>query len=135
PGDLMTGQILKFRAEQAGYYPEIFSLKIAPYQTELVLRANLVPLPGALSLEAPEASYRIFLNGSETIVRGGELMVRESLEGYSGGTRTWDLPSGRYDLEIISGEKILQTRLDIVPGETTRLTVRESDGMLLLYKE
>jgi hypothetical protein len=62
-------------------------------------------------------------------------MVLESLEGYSGGTRTWDLPSGRYDLEIISGEKILQTRLDIVPGETTRLTVRESDGMLLLYKE
>ena len=135
PGDLMTGQVLKFRADQDGYYPEIFSLKIAPYQTELVLRANLIPLPGTLSLEAPAGSYRIFLNGSETIVRGGEIMIRETLEGYSGGPKSWDIPSGRYDFEIISGERILQSRIDIVPGETTRLIVRDTDGLLLLYKE
>jgi len=134
-GELMTGQVLKFKAEQKGYYPEIFSLKIAPYQTELVLRANLIPLPGTLSLEAPEGNYQLFINGSENIVRGGETYDQDSLAGYSGGKKSWDIPSGRYDLEIISGERILQSRIDIVPGETTRLTVRETDGVLLLYKE
>lgn len=135
PGTLQTGQILKFKAEHTGYYDEIFSLKIAPYQGELVLRANLVPLPGTLSLEAPIGSYKILLNGSEEFIRGGEFLERDSFKRYSGGIQKWELPSGRYDLEITSGEQFVVTRLEMNPGEIIRLSLRDSDGTLQLYKE
>ena len=132
---LQTGQVLKFKAEHEGYYDEIFSLKIAPYQTELVLRANLIPLPGSLSVEAPPGNYQLFLNGSQTVTRGGEILEKISLSGYAGGKQRWDIPSGKYDFELISGKTILQARIDIVPGEVTRLKVSESDSGFLLHKE
>lgn len=135
PGTLQTGQILKFKAEHAGYYEEMFSLKIAPYQNELVLHANLIPLPGTLSLEAPAGNYQILLNGSEDFISGGELPEQNSFKGYSGGKQQWDLPSGRYDLEITSGEQFVLTRVEINPGEIIRLNLRDSDGTLQLYKE
>lgn len=134
-GTLQTGQILKFKAEHPGYYDEIFSLKIAPYQGELVLRANLIPLPGTLSLEAPSGTYRILLNGSAEFIRGGDMLEKESFDGYTGGARKWELPAGRYDLEITSGEQFVLTRIEINPGETVRLNLRDSDGTLQLYKE
>jgi len=134
-GTLQTGQVLKFKAEHDGYYDELFSLKIAPYQTELVLHANLIPLPGTLSLEAPQGEYRILLDGSSSFIRGGEVLEEDSFTGYSGGKQTWELPSGRYTLEIISEQKTLQTRMDIIPGETTKFTIHKSDGQFQLYKE
>lgn len=48
-GSLRTGTIIKFKAESTGYAPEIFSLKIGPYQDELYLHADLTPLADSTS--------------------------------------------------------------------------------------
>lgn len=132
---LMAGQVIKFKAEHEGYYDEVFSLKISPYQSELVLRANLIPLPGTLSINAPEGRYRLSLNGSSTIILGGETMEKDSIAKYVGGQQSWSLPSGRYDIEVVSGKNLIQTRFDINYGETTHLRLSNSNGLLLLHKE
>ena len=134
-GILVTGQVRKFRAEAAGYYPEVFSLKIAPYQTELVLRANLVPLSSVLTVDATERSIRIRLNGSERIILGGEDMIEGTLADFRGGKRSWNLPSGRYELVASDGKHQTVIPFTLTPEEPVSLKISTDANVIRIDKE
>jgi len=136
PGNiLVTGQVRKFRAEAAGYYPEIFSLKIAPYQSELVLHANLVPLPSALTVNATDNAIRIRLNGSERIILGGEDMSEGTLADFRGGKKTWNLPSGRYELIASDGKHQAVIPFMLTPDEPVSLKITADANIIRIQKE
>ncbi len=132
---LVTGEVRKFRAESPGYYPELFSLKIAPYQDELRLRANLVPLPATLKISAPPGRLSLTLNGSRTVIFGGQDMPKGSLAGFRGGELSLSLPSGRYVLEVGSGRKAARLDFTLTAGQPAKLSVSESGGVLHILKE
>jgi len=134
-GRLVTGAVRKFRAESPGYYPELFSLKIAPYQDELRLRANLVPLPADLTVTAPPGRLSLALNGSPTVILGGQDMPKGSLAGFRGGELRLSLPSGRYLLEAGSGRKAARIEFTLTAGQPAKLSVSESNGVFHIKKE
>lgn len=134
-GRLVTGAVRKFRAESPGYYPELFSLKIAPYQDELRLRANLVPLPAELVISAPPGRLPLALNGSRTVILGGQDMPKGSLAGFRGGELRLSLPAGRYVLEAGSGRKAARFEFTLAGGQPAKLSVEESGGVLQIQKE
>lgn len=134
PERLVTGTVRKFRAEAPDYYPEAFSLKIAPYQDEMVLHANLIPLPGTLRISAPQKRMTLRLNGSSEIILGGEDMKRASLEAFKGGDGEWSLPAGRYDLEVWSGKNLVRTDFIVSPGKTTGITIAGTGGKMHIEK-
>ncbi len=134
PERLVTGTVRKFRAEAPEYYPEAFSLKIASYQDEMVLHANLVPLPGTLRVTAPKKRMSLRLNGSSEIILGGEDMARSSLESFKGGDGEWSLPSGRYDLEVWSGKSLVRTDFIVAPGKTTAIVIAGTGGKMHIEK-
>ena len=134
-GSLVTGQVLKFRAENEGYYPEIFSLKIAPYQSELRLRANLVPLPGSLTVDTGSDAIRITLNGSDRIILGGEDMSGGTLADFKGGKKTWNLPSGRYEIAAIDGKIRGTSTFTLKRDEPIALKITSDGNVIRIEKE
>ncbi len=132
---IVSGSVRKFRAESPGYYPEDFSLRIAPGQTELVLQANLVPLPGTLTITAPEGRLRLAVNGRESMPLGGETMEESPLGDYSGGKKSWSVPSGSYELEVGTGSRASRAAFSVLPGEETRIAVVEANGSYRITKE
>lgn len=135
PDSIVSGTIRKFRAEVPGYYAEDFSLRIAPGQTELVLQANLVPLPGTLTITAPEGRLRVAINGRESVPLGGEAMEESPLMDYSGGKRSWSVPSGQYEIDIGTGTRAARASFAVMPGEETRISVVEANGTYRITKE
>lgn len=135
PERLVSGIIHKFRAESSGYYPEVFSLRITPFQDELRLRANLIPLPGKLSVKTKAQRLTLRFNGSKKFVKGGEALIKDSLEGYRGGDKTWDLPAGRYELEVDSGNNTARTTVSVVPGAEVKIVIKNDNGNLTIEKE
>lgn len=136
PSDrLRTGTVWKFRTDNPAYYPEFFSLKIAPYQDELFLHGNLVPLPGNLRIKAPDLRMKLTLNGSETVVQGGEDMRTVSLAGYRGGNKSWSLPSGRYEVAVEAGKNIARVTVVVAPNATIDLSITTVGGALHIEKE
>ena len=134
-GRLVTGSVRKFRAESQGYYSELFSLKIAPYQDELRLRANLVPLPAGLTISAPPGRLRLSLNGSQRVILGGHDMPEGSLAGFRGGELNLSLPSGRYALEAGSGLKAARIEFVLAGDQPVKISISEADGVLHIKKE
>ncbi len=132
---LLTGTVRKFRADSDGYYSELFSLKVYPYQDELRLHACLVPLPGKLSIVTGETHLRLYINGSQTVVTGGEDMKTDSLESYRGGNGTWTLPAGRYELEAVEGKVSARSAFIIVPDMVTSISIKNSNGRVTVEKE
>jgi len=135
-GTLRTGTVHRFRAEADGYYSELFSLRIGPSQDELDLRASLVPLPGTLVLSGPgDQRVALTLNGKQTFIAGGPDMPSGSFAGYTGDQGTWQLPAGRYELEVVGNKSRTRAAFSIVPDGHTRLRVVNDDGMLSLIRE
>lgn len=134
-GSLVTGRVLKFRAENEGYYPEIFSLKIAPYQSELRLHANLVPLPGSLTVDTGSDAIRITLNGSERIILGGEDMSEGTLADFKGGKKTWNLPSGRYEIAASDGKNRVTSTFTLASDEPIMLKITSDGNLVRIDKE
>ncbi|AEJ61720.1 serine/threonine protein kinase [Spirochaeta thermophila DSM 6578] len=131
---LVTGRVWRFRAEAAGYYPEVFSLLIRPGQDELILSAALVPKPGRLVLSAPEG-VRFLLDGKERVRAGGQDLGWVDLSAYRGGEGVWDLPSGRYEAMVRKGEEEARLVFLLPPEGEVRLSVREGESGLMLMKE
>ncbi len=134
-GAIAAPGIVKVKAECDGYYPEEYSLKIAPYQDELSLQFELMPLPGTLTLSAPQKKIHLLVNGKRSIPLGGKTFTEESVEGFAGGTKTWPVVSGRYEIQAGLGRKAGRFAFDVKPGEETRISIIETDGVYQLYKE
>jgi len=135
PERLVSGSVYKFRAETDGYYPEDFSLRITPFQDELRLRANLIPVAGKLSVITNVQSLSLRFNGSKTFVKGGENLAKDSLGEYRGGDKTWDLPAGHYEIEAESGKNAAQTSVIVLPGAETKITIKNDNGNFVIEKE
>lgn len=135
-GTLRTGAVHRFRAEAEGYYNEVFSLRIGPSQDELELRASLVPLHGTLVLTGPgDQRVAVTLNGSQIFTAGGPDMPSDSFAGYSGDQGSWQLPAGRYELEVAGRKSRTRAAFAIVPEGRTRLRVVSDAGMLSIIRE
>jgi len=135
PSQLTSSSIVKCRVEASGYYSEEFSLKVAPHQSELDIQANLVPLPGTLTVNAPKKTMRLTINGKRSLILGGRELQEASLAGFSGGKQSWEIPSGRYDIEVGVAKSLSRVSVEVTPGEETRLVISESHGVYQIQKE
>jgi len=132
---LRTGRVQRFRAEAEGYYPELFSLLIGSWQKELVLKANLMPLPGTLQiLEAPH-DVRLQINGSSTVMGAGEHIQWFSTKEYRGGEASWDLPSGTWSLSASYRSSTSERSITVKPGNFVRIRIETKDGGLYIKEE
>ncbi len=134
-GSIAVPGIVKVKAECDGYYPEEYSLKLAPYQDELSLQFQLMPLPGTLTVNAPQKKIHLLVNGKRYVPIGGKSFSEESVEDFRGGTKSWLVVSGRYELQAGLGRKAGRFTFDVKPGEETRISIIETDGVYQLYKE
>lgn len=132
--ELTTGAVYKIKAEKQGYFSEEFSVNVFPYQGELHVRAQLVPLPGTLTLSAPEGRYEIRLNGSTEFTGGDRSMEKESFGEYRGGMKTWTITSGRYELEIERGKTSERISIVVAAGKDLRLSITGSEEDMDIIK-
>ena len=68
---LATGAVHRFRFEADGFYPEEYALRVEPYQTELLVEADLTPYPAAVRIEGAGEEMRFRVGGNERYLRGG----------------------------------------------------------------
>lgn len=129
-GSLTSGAVWKFRADAQGYFPEVFSLRIANAQERLRLEARLVPRPGTLVLETPAGSFKPTLNGLGTAASGGPGLFPVRLGTVKEGRAEWELPAGSYELGLVRGGTAGRAEFRLDPGRTVRVRVSEEDGTL-----
>ena len=129
-GDLASGAVWKFRASSEGYFPEIFSLRIANSQERLRLEARLVPRPGTLVIESPARAYRLTLNGLGTAAQGGPEMTPVRLGSIKEGRFEGELPAGAYELGVIRGSVAGRATFRLQPGRTVRVRVSDEAGTI-----
>ncbi|HRY79501.1 MAG TPA: serine/threonine-protein kinase [Spirochaetia bacterium] len=129
-GDLTSGAVWKLRAEAEGYFPEVFSLRIANAQERLRLEARLAPRPGSLVVETPAGSYRLTLNGLGTAASGGPEMLPLRLGTVKEGRVEWELPASAYELGVARGGASGRASFRLEPGRTVRIRVSDEGGTL-----
>jgi hypothetical protein len=100
PQDFTSGGSYRFRFEKEGYYPQVYSLVVKPYQTVLNLDVRLVPQPGTLTLLSRVAGAEMLLNGSEYYLRGGRDGKFEKLAPLDIGNQQIQLSPGDYRLTV-----------------------------------
>lgn len=100
PQDFTSGGSYRFRFEKEGYYPQVYSLVVKPYQTALSLDVRLVPQPGTLAVLSRAPGAVLLLNGSEYYLRGGKDGKFEKLAPLDTGNRQIQLSPGDYHLTV-----------------------------------
>ena len=100
PQDFTSGGSYRFRFEKEGYYPQIYSLVVKPYQTVLNIDVRLVPQPATLTLVSHAAGAELLLNGSEYYLRGGKEGKFERLAPLEAGNQQIQLSPGDYRLTV-----------------------------------
>ena len=100
PQDFTSEGSYRFRFEKEGYYPQVYSLVVKPYQTVLNLDVRLVPQPGTLTLVSHAAGAELLLNGSEYYLRGGKDGKFEKLAPLDTGNQQILLSPGDYRLTV-----------------------------------
>jgi tRNA A-37 threonylcarbamoyl transferase component Bud32 len=100
PEDLTSGGTWRFRVERDGYYPQVYSLVVKPYQTALHLDVRLVPQPGMLAVRSRASGVTLLLNGSEYYLAGGKEGRYDRLPPLDIGTRQILLGPGDYHLTV-----------------------------------
>ncbi len=98
--DFTSGGSYRFRVEKEGYYPQVYSLVVKPYQTVLSLDVRLVPQPGTLLLVSSAAGANLLLNGYDSYLSGGKDGRFEKLAPLDTGTRQITLSPGDYRLTV-----------------------------------
>jgi len=99
-GDLTTGGSYRFRIEKEGYYPQVFTLVVKPYQAALRFDVQLVPQPGMVALRSRAPGAELFLNGSDYYLGGGRDGKFEKLAPLESGNRKILLSPGDYRLTV-----------------------------------
>jgi len=100
PQDFTSGGSYRFRFEKEGYYPQVYSLVVKPYQTALSLDVRLVPQPGTLAVLSRAPGAVLLLNGSEYYLRGGKDGKFDKLAPLDTGNRQIQLSPGDYHLTV-----------------------------------
>jgi len=100
-----------------------------------LLQFELMPLPGTLTVIAPQKKIPLLVNGKKYIQLGGKTFTKASVEGFEGGTTSWLIVSGRYEIQAGLGKKAGRFSFDVKPGEETRISIMETDGVYQVYKE
>ena len=100
PRSLTSGGSYRFRFTKEGYYPQVYSLAIKPYQTVLSLDVRLVPQPGMLAVLSRAPGAVLLLNGSEYYLKGGKGGRFEKLAPLDTGKRQILLSPGAYNLTV-----------------------------------
>jgi serine/threonine-protein kinase len=98
--DFTSGGSYRFRFEKEGYYPQVYSLVVKPYQTMLSLDVRLVPQPGTLLLVSSAPGATLLLNGFDSYLSGGKDGGFERLAPLDTGTRQIALSPGEYRLTV-----------------------------------
>jgi serine/threonine-protein kinase len=98
--DFTSGGSYRFRFEKEGYYPQVYSLVVKPYQTVLNIAVQLVPQPGTLAVLSRAPGAEMLLNGSEYYLSGGKDGRFEKLAPLDSGNRQMQLSPGDYRLTV-----------------------------------
>jgi serine/threonine-protein kinase len=98
--DFTSGGSYRFRFEKEGYYPQVYSLVVKPYQTVLNIAVQLVPQPGTLTVLSRAPGAEMLLNGSEYYLSGGKDGRFEKLAPLDSGNRQMQLSPGDYRLTV-----------------------------------
>jgi serine/threonine-protein kinase len=122
---LVSGASYRFRFQQEGYAPRIYSLAIQPYQTLLRLEAQLIPNPGTLRLRSNAGGLKVSLNGSQYYFSGGKDRTYRRLEPVGPGTRDLRLNPGRYRLTVERDSGLRRSMdLRLQAGKTLTVEIR-----------
>lgn len=133
PEGLTSGGSYKFRVEREGYYPQVYSLVVKSYQTELHVDARLVPRPGMLAVRSRAPGAKLLLNGSEYYLAGGKDGTYEKLASLETGNRQILLGPGDYRLTVRrppDQEKSVSFRLTPMGTVSVSVDFDEKQGVL-----
>jgi hypothetical protein len=123
-GLLYSGGSYRFLFEKEGYLSRTYSLVIQPYQTQLRLEAQLVPVPGTLRLRSDAAGLQLRLGGSEYYFSGGRQREYLRLAPLEAGTRELSLSPGQY-LVSVQGDGLARSQsVEVRAGQVTTLQVQ-----------
>ena len=128
-----SGSSYRFRFEKEGYFPQLYSLIVKPYQTALHLDVRLVPRPGTLTVRSRAPGAMLLLNGSEYYLGGGSDGRFEKLAPLDAGNRRILLSPGDYRLTVrrfSQQEKNLSFHLDPMGSVTVSVGFDEKQGAL-----
>jgi serine/threonine-protein kinase len=120
-----SGSVHRFRVEHRDYFPQEYSLLVAPYQTELTLQAALVPLPATLEITSVGQTAQVLLDGRSRYVVGGQnAEYREIPQVIPGDPVTLSVAPATYQLSASVGRtEALATEVSLGPGETTQVQI------------
>ena len=119
--ELETDKVYKFKFEQEDYYPAVYSLRIAPYQTILYISADLVPLPGKLEISSETKGLKILINGKDFYMSGGQNKAMLKTGRTSDSIRVFELPPEKHKITVKKGSAAEKAVIDVEPGKTYRL--------------
>lgn len=124
--EFMSGGVYRIRFEREGYYTKAFHIFVAPYQEEVILDVQLVPLPGTLHVEIPNIPLYVSLNGKEYIISGNKEAEQFNLGKIS---ESFDVPlsPGNYHLLVKYRKVELEREITIKSGTTSSIPVRYNE--------
>ena len=125
--ELETDKVYKFKFEQEDYYPAVYSLRIAPYQTILYISADLVPFPGKLEISSDTKGLKILINGKDSYMSGGKNKALLKTGRTSDSIRVFDLPPGKHKITVKKGSAAEKSVIDVKPGKIYRLAAEYDD--------
>jgi hypothetical protein len=113
-GELTTGAVHRFRFRAEGFFDEEYALLVEPYQSDLVVSADLTPYPAAVQITGAESGTSLRVDGGERYLRGGRRVALEAVP----------QPDGEpVELRLLPGERrILLERGDASASATLRLS-------------
>ena len=124
-GQLYSGGSYRFRFEREGYFPRTYSLVIQPYQTQLRLEAQLIPVPGTLRLRSDSGGLKLRLGGSEYYFSGGKQREYLRLGPLEAGSREISLNPGEYLVSVQGDGGLARSQsVQVRPGQVTTLQVQ-----------
>ncbi len=98
--ELRTGAVYWFRFDAPGYYRKEYSLLMRPRQSQLQLRPNLAPLPGAVSISSEVDGVELLIDGMPVYVKGGPQPKTAAVPVINAGTTEILMPPGTYQFSI-----------------------------------
>jgi serine/threonine-protein kinase len=136
PPGLTTGNVYKFLVDQAGYFPRVFHLIIAPFQTVLNLDVTMVPEPGTLRVSSPRAGIDLKLNDSDYYVSGGRTPELKEVDVTGEDPSEFLLPPGEYLVNAAMSRRAADTKRVLIESNRTtvvRIDLNETTRELTLH--
>jgi len=137
-GNLKTNRGYRFQFRHTGFYPQVYSLRIQPYQSLLRLQAHLIPVEGLLVFSSQAERLTVLLNDSTEYLSGGMVRQIETLEPLTVETRTLSLDPGVYRVTVEKDADLTRTvEVEVLSDQTVRINVAfdpQSDRLEVLVE-